>query len=161
MISIVIGNLVRGFEVITGFESDDQAHDFIGNNRDRVGSEYRLAPTYSPATAVQPTKDTILQDALEFEAEKPGEMIEPSTGASIDIQPKPVEEEDNAPERPDLADQGQTGNSGSLSSGDSPELPGLHIPGGAVSGVSGVLDDDSGRVGEGAGDSGEGDMTNE
>lgn len=135
--AIVIGNLVRGFSVITGFITEDDANNFVAENRDRVGSEYRLAPATAFFDAFPHKVETELQDALEYEPQKPGEVLL-AGGISLDVidHNPPEEDTPNAqPSQPAAEDGAGAGQDSPRIGGTDPSLPDLPGVGGAVSGV--------------------------
>lgn len=136
--ALVIGNLVRGFHVITGFSTEEEVHNFVAENRRLVGSEYRVATAQDVSNAIPPTKPTELQDKLEYEPQKPGEVILPG-GASLDtIDHNPVALAEESSDADDSSTYtadgtGATGIGSSFSTDDA-ALSGLSGTGGAVSG---------------------------
>lgn len=150
--AIILGNMVKGFHVIGGFGSEEQAHNFATENRTALGSEVRFAPIVDKGDLPRKADKVELQDKLLFEPARPGEVVDENTGASVDVIDRKVVED--AAEPTNHIDPDRAGESGSGSSGDDAELPGLSGPGGTVSGSGADTPADS--IGSRGGSSGGG-----
>jgi len=138
--ALVIGNFVRGFRVITGFITEEDAHNFCGDNKELVGSEYRVALSGDYNDILQALKKEEAGEALQFEKPVAGEVVDPATGLSTDIQDHKSGEED-ANISSDGQDQGGAAAGGAGDSGDDKVVPGL-------SGVSGPVSGDGSNIGD-------------
>lgn len=150
-IAIVIGNIVRGFRVISGFESDEEAHAYVAENRSAVGAEYRVAEHAHWQDLLPLNPAAPVQDPLKFEKPAPGEAVDPNTGVSIDLQDH--KEKKDANPGPAGADSPGADQVGSGSGGDGAPVPDLRGAGepGPGPGTDGAADSGNAVGGDGAG----------
>lgn len=134
--ALLIGNFVRGFNAVTGFESDEEALNWQAEHRHFCGSECRLITSTSFSDIVSIKE--VLQDALEYGRPQPGEELI-AGGLSVDtIDHNPAEDKEpqpNAEHSPVAAeDRAGTDEDRARLSGDNASLSDVSGAGGTVPG---------------------------